>query len=190
MALELKINVTSNKDSFTFFETTCAYDAVTNDTGWGTPNPETTDATSATLYITQPGNTTVTDTIDLSTYFPVDDGTGIKYFQTQLEDFTGNGVIQDGIWTFEYEVFVTEGEESVEYTTTCKFLFDANIRCCLSKRASRIDITSCNSAYDEETYHLKMLHESAVAAFCKQEYEKAERIIEYLKTKCDCCCQD
>jgi len=191
MALELKINVTANKESFTFFETTCAYDAVTNDTGWGTPNPETADATSATLYITQPNNDSVTDTIDLSTYFPVSDGTGIRYFYTDLEDFTGKPTIQDGVWNFEYSVFVDEGgEDPVEYTASCKFLFDANIRCCLAKRAKRINVETCDSAFDEETFQLIMLHQQAKNAFCAQQYDKAETIMNYLIKQCNCCCAD
>lgn len=185
MALELKINVTANSSRVTFCETTCSYDASTNPTGWGTPNPETADAVSATLYATQPGSEVVTDTFDLSTYFPDDTGLCIAYEAT---DFDGLTEIPDGIWTFEYEVIVTEGEEQVPYTTECKFLFDHGIRCCLAKRTARIDLNKCNPKEIEETYALKMLHEQARNAFCSQQYEKAERIINYLIAQCDCCC--
>lgn len=190
MALELKINVTANSSRVTFCETTCSYDASTNPTGWGTPNPETADAVSATLYVTQPSSDVVTDTFDLSTYFPDSAGLCIAYEANEFQDTEGSTSIVDGIWTFEYEVVVTEGEEEVPYTTTCKFLFDHGIRCCIAKRTARIDITSCDPKYIEETYALKMLHEQARNAFCAQQYDKAERIINYLKTVCDCCCSD
>lgn len=191
MALELRIDAQANSTSFTFFELTCAYDAVTNDTGWGAPNPLTTDATAATLYITQPKNDTPTDTIDLSTYYPSDSGLGFKIFESTLTDFTGKGKIQDGVWNLEYEVLVDEGgEDPVTYTTSCKFLFDANIKCCLAKRVSQISVTKCDTAFDEETFYLIMIHKAAWAAFCNQEYDRAQTLMDELIRRCGCCCDD
>lgn len=188
MALELRIDAQANSSSITFFETTCAYDAVTNDTGWGAPNPETADAVSAVLDITQPNNTSVTDTIDLFTYYPSDTGLGYKIFQTALTDPNNTGKIQDGVWTLTYTVGVTEGETVVEYDTTCKFLFTANSDCCIAKRVSQLNTTPCDTAYDEETYYLIMILKAAKAAFCNQEYDRAQKLMDELVRKCDCCC--
>ena len=189
MALELRIDAQANSTSLTFFELTCKYDVTTNDTGWGTPNPETSDAISAILYLTQPGNTTPTDTIDLFTNgFPSDAGLGYKIAQTSLIDPNNLGRIQDGIWEIEYEVEVTEGETTVPYSTKCKFLFDHGIKCCLAKRVSQINPKTCDSLYDEETTYLIMIHKAALAAFCNQEYARAEELISELLRKCDCCC--
>lgn len=191
MALELRIDVQANSSSITFFETTCAYDAVTNDTGWGVPNPETTDATSATLYITQPNNNTPTDTINLfPEQFPSDSGLGYKILQSSLIDPNNTGKIQDGVWSFEYEVFVTEGEDSVEYDTTCKFLFTHNAECCIAKRVSQISPDNSNNSYDDETFYLRMILESAEAAFCNQEFDRAQKLMDELTRKCGCCCKD
>jgi hypothetical protein len=189
MALELRIDIQANKDSITFFEQTCKYNNPDNLTGWGVPNPIIADALSATLNITQPNSDSVTDVIDLSLYYPSQDGLGYKIFQTSLDDLGGNGVIQDGVWTFNYVVVINLGEGNTEtYETTCRFLLDANSQCCISERVTRLNVKSCDNAYDDQTFYMIMIYEAAKAAMCSGEYDRAQDLMDEVNRLCDCCC--
>ena len=89
MALELSINValSSNGKVMTFTETTGAYDATLNPTGWGSPNLELTDISEAKLEVTKPDSTTRTLFYTKGQYY----GTG----------FSPNFPDKNGTYTFD-----------------------------------------------------------------------------------------
>lgn len=67
MALDLQISVQNNTSTVIFSDDTGDYNAVTNLTGWGTPNADETDLSDVAMVITPPGETE--DTFDpLGTY--------------------------------------------------------------------------------------------------------------------------
>ena len=71
MALELDISACPKHGchSIILNETTGAYDATLNNTGWGAPNPLTSDPTTWSIIITLPDETivTITDPVGLPT---------------------------------------------------------------------------------------------------------------------------
>jgi hypothetical protein len=60
MALEIKVGILNNKDNIIITEDTGNYNAVTNPTGWGSPNAAYTNppVTAIALNVYYPGTTT------------------------------------------------------------------------------------------------------------------------------------
>jgi len=131
MSLVLSFNICQKSDcsQFTFYETTGAYDALTNDTGWGSPNDELIDViTPVTLDITDPNNNTYSlDIATLNPSFPTDNTSlGWDIDMGYLGGVSGDP-IPDGIYTFVYTVTTSNST----YTQTQYVAFYCNVRCCV-----------------------------------------------------------
>lgn len=178
MALQLRQNVESDSISIVHYDTTCAYNDPNNLTGFGSPNPAIVDFISATLEITEPGATVslITTSIIFPT-LPNIDGTGRKILASEI----GLTEFVDGLWTFKY----TATTASESFDVECKFLFDCGVQCCLDKRVARIGL---DADYDQKTSELQFLLDTAHAAMCKEDYTKADSIINVLINECNCCC--
>ena len=181
MALEIRHNFEGDKTSVYIYDTTCAYDATNNDTGWGTPNPEVSDATEATAEITIPDVTTPV-TIDLFSTLPNNDGTGLQITASQL----GLEEIPDGIWKVKYSVTVTGF--GTPFESECFFLLDCNVRCCISKRAEKVSVDPCTNEFDCKTFELQALHCAMWKAFRCGNNDRTQEILDYITTECDCKC--
>lgn len=148
MALELSIS-TCFKDSCSTLripDTTGAYDATLNPTGWGTPNPTLGSVTEATLEITLPEETdavefditsTVTGATIIDGQFLLDDLT--------MEDFSSTGAFPDGIYDIVYTV--TSG--GTDYTYSVKMLNFCTVKCCIEKMRVRFNQTYGTCEWDE-----------------------------------------
>lgn len=144
LVLDIDICTESTCLSCTFSEGTGAYSATTNTTGWGSPNPETSDATAATLTVTMPDGTTTYSFNLLTEGFPTTDNTvGFEILGSDL-GYGTNAQIDDGKYTFTYTVVTP----SQTYTTSKTKLFYCQTKCCvdrlLAQAANDIDCT-CNS---------------------------------------------
>lgn len=140
MALKINFNLCEGGscDELTFTELTGAYDATTNDGGWGNPNPEIGDAESVELVITYPDGSS-SDPIDLSSLFPSTN----KELELII-DATDVGLTKfpDGVYTVTYTVVVNDGGE-VTYSKTCYFFFDCSAQCCVDKLFAKVKTTDC-----------------------------------------------
>lgn len=125
MALKLKIDVCENNCVyFQFTELTGLHNALTNLTGWETPNPSISSATSALLTITDPDGTETEIDLFATSVFPNSTDSGINILNTQL-GYSQSDKLNTGIWEFTYEVITPQGT----YTKTLKTLVACKIEC-------------------------------------------------------------
>ncbi len=143
MALELRFNIQQsyNCKEFIFTETTGVYSAG-NLTGWGAPNPLTSDATVATLTVTDPGGTSYVINLFTSDFPSSNNST--EYTIT-FDEIGGaaNTAITDGIYTFLYTVTASD----VTYTQTKISTLTCNVACCVYSMFKDIDF-ECDCAHD------------------------------------------
>ena len=137
MALELNFSFSTSCDckNIIFEETSGSYQAVSNETGWGVPNDDTTIATSAVLTVTDPSGTE--HTVDLYTdhSFPKDDHSSVALDMSNFGGAVGDKPA-DGLYCIEYKV-VTATDT---YTKKIEELFYCNAQCCVHSMISKLDL--------------------------------------------------
>lgn len=149
MALELKISVTTSSGSFVFSETTGSYNAGTNPTGWGAPNPDTTDATAIDLSVFPPDPVTLLPSntnflINLSSpAFPSITPSTTYIIQPQVISNGSWSTLQDGIYQFVYSVDVSTISGDVNYNISQYVLVYAGVQCCAGKLAVKAASSGC-----------------------------------------------
>lgn len=154
MALQLNINaeLSYNSKSIELEDTTGAYNVTSNPTGYGTPNPDTTDVNPGgggeiTIVITDPDGNDYT--FDFSTTpstwptFPNTLGTVLTIANTDV-GLTTDDKITDGLWYVSYTILFND---QTEYTRTQIFLFHYAADCCINKLLAKID--GCCDECDE-----------------------------------------
>lgn len=153
MALQLSISIEKNSSctGYTFTDLTGAYNATTNPTGYGSPNP-TTSASAAVLIITKynlpddGGDTITYDEVDLLTDYSFPSSADLAV-ALNLEDLTidsDDGALDsfgDGVYRFQYKVTYSDG---AIYTTSVEKLFMCGIECSLLEQAYKIANSECN----------------------------------------------
>jgi hypothetical protein len=166
MALELKVGITNNKDNIIVSDITGDYNAVSNPTGWGSPNPAHTTpspVSALTLDIYKPGSSVSIGTGYLlaTTFFTSTDRAYNVYADPSsvVPSFT----LQDGIWKYEFNYTIN----SVLYTVTKYSLRDIDLKCALGKLAlGNMD----SNDYDT----IKTMYDKMVQAFECEEYTLAQ----------------
>lgn len=140
MALQLNFDicVTNGCTQLKFTETTGFYSSA-NTGGWGSPNTQLVDATTATLSITPYGSTT-TYTIDLlvTTLFPTDNSSFT--YDIPLSDMGSPTSIVDGQWLFVYTILDDLG---TTHTKSIYKYFYCNSECCVTSMLPDIDTCDC-----------------------------------------------
>jgi len=124
-----------------FKDETGVYDAVYNTGGYGSPNPNTTDALTATLVVILPDNTT-TGTINL---FPLNmpDTSGIEIYITNTMLGLGSDSLPNGIYTWTYTVTGNNGTDFTA-TKTIKTFVDCQAQCCVDKMFCQVELSTCD----------------------------------------------
>ncbi len=142
--LSFSICQANSCESMVFTETTGAY-SENNLTGWGTPNADTDDATSAILTITDPANTNFEfDLFAETPNWPTTDETQeFNIIPTDLNQ--ANGKFIDGLYKFQYTV--TLDDDSVITTIIYQFFY-CNIECCVNKMFAKITDPVCDCQAD------------------------------------------
>lgn len=171
------------------WDATGTYDAVTNPTGWSTPNPENTEVDVATLSFTYPGGTVpvpvdVQSWIVHPTYFTI-------AYQLLASAF-GMSTFPDGIATFEIEISGISGGDPFTSVWQVKKLMDCAVDCCVTKRLQKIADNAlqscpCDREFIFATLEMQGLLEAARAAACCGDWTKADKLINDLKTLCSGC---
>jgi hypothetical protein len=190
--LTFDVQQTDNAKTLIFKETTGAYDASNNTSGWGSPNEATTDAVTTTLTILDPGGTTTALT---STEL-----TGLGSFPTTtttlelgiaLEDLGGTtaGKHVDGVYTFTYTVVTS----TTTYETTHKVFVSGQARCCVYGMLAKVDTVDCDCDATEKADALEAytFYRSLIAnAACGNE-DKYTDVLAIVNDLCDGCkCSD
>jgi hypothetical protein len=185
MALTVKSCVILSDDctSIYFFDKTGIYNASTNPTGYGAPNPAIGDFASATLSVTIAGATTPI-VVNVFADLP-SNNVDAAYELTAAA--CGLTVFPDGLTRVTYTI-VTKID--VTYTTTQLFLVDCDIECCIEKKKLEIakDPDSCGCGCGDKKIlnmlYLEALLEAAQAATCCGDVKSVNDIVSILKTKC------
>ncbi len=157
--LELNFTIcSSNCKTLSFTEITGAYSATDNSTGWGTPNPEITDASSAELTIVTPNNNTYTFDLFATGFYPT--STESNEFPISYGDLGFSTTLEDGEYTFTYTVdtISTDGEKDPTYTTytkTKKFYVTCNIECCINKLLLNLEDVHCDCNKEARSKYLE-----------------------------------
>jgi hypothetical protein len=193
MAVSLSFEICSSSDckSLAFTETTGAYSS-TNTNGWGSPNKLTSDAETAVLEVTIPGDITYTfDLFAESPAFPTSDED--QKFIINAEDIGGvsGDKIPDGLYLFRYTVGRTTAT-AFTYTQQIQQLLYCNIKCCVYSMFADIDEDcSCSSKKIEKALKSFALYKSLVAAAGCGQVNRFANLLKILgklckNTNCNC----
>ena len=146
MALSLDFDVYPSCDNtkLIFKETTGSYNADTNSGGYesaSTTNPATSDATAASLVVTDPGGTEYTLNLLSLASFPVSDRSTYDITMDLLGGGLGD-VIPDGLYRFKYTVTTDSGDPAgaSNYTKSKDEIFYGVIQCCVFKQLADLDL--------------------------------------------------
>ncbi len=191
MALQLSANICQSVDckSLQFTETTRAYDATTNPTGWGTPNIDLSDAVTATLTVTSEDMPEDSVFDLLAEGFPTDDEDLIFTMSNEDLNFGLANTITDGSYNFLYEVTT----DSQSYSVSVDVLIYCNVKCAVYNMLANLQV-KCHDCHVEDvkeallawTYLQSLIH----AALCgdKSRFEKILKILNKITINQDCGC--
>jgi len=156
----LKLDFTvcsSDCKSLNFTETTGVYSETTNTTGWGTPNPDISEATSAELTILTPSNNTYTFDLYATGNYPT--SLESNEFSISYGDLGFTTTLEDGEYTFTYTVIITtyisEDPVYTTYTKTKKFYVTCNIECCINKLLLNLEDVNCDCNKEARSKYLE-----------------------------------
>jgi len=185
MAVELKFSIceASNCKSINFRELTEQYDATTNTGGWGTPNEETTDATSAVLIFKSPSGVTYSSIDLLALGFPkVNEYDQLSILASTVD--SGLTEFEDGFWTVSYVITTS----TTTYSQTQTFFFYCKVKKLVCDAVADLDPNDCECDPEKVNRVLQMN-----AFLCSLQYSvqlgdlnSALEIFELLKNLIDC----
>lgn len=177
----LNIGVEATKVGFIFKDNTGKYSS-SNPKGWrtGTNDWSISNATGATLRITDPNG--VTTSISIYPDFPSIDNACKEILAGDI----GMSEIKSGKYVFDYRVNISNSTGSHTVKTTLTMYHIKSIECCIeSKKLALSDYASEQAC---KVFVMDMLLNSAKNAICKGDTSSAEEIISYLDNKCNCKC--
>lgn len=183
MALQLDFTTSQGEDctEFVLTDTTGTYSALTNPTGFGTPNPTVADIVTCTATITDPNGNTEDD---IPCTLP-SVGTQTQFDSSNLGSLATSGDITEGVWTILYEMVDTN---SRVYSVTKSFLFYCSTQCCLDKAIADMEVTTtCTDCSAEKINTLTeidaLLKGAVYAAECNKP-KKAQKMLDAAKFLC------
>lgn len=188
MALDIKLSIINNKNEIIVTDSTGDYNAITNPTGWGAPNPvrNNTDVTSVRLTVTNPSGTIFADSVPPNSLYNTTFWTGTSRAYEITADvtniFTTNPVIADGVWKFVI-VFTILGVP----TTVTKYALRDNVLKCQLGQLALGDMDTNN--FEEA----KLMYDKMVQAFECGEYTLAQQLYQDISdflTDCDTMIRD
>lgn len=193
MALQLKfaINLGNDCKSFDFVQNTGSY-SVSNTTGWGTPNPATSDVATAVLSIENLTTSTVYDDLTVTVSSTVGNETTFTTEDLEIDGVSiGDVLLPDGQYCFTFTVTL---EDETVYQQQVKKVFLCQSCCKIKQKACSIDLRCgcCNDPCAEEIWNflqawteLKIIEYSA---YCGTQEEINDKIksLQSLLSKYDC----
>lgn len=181
MALKTNFTYRQSGDLKTLYiyDTTGVYDATTNPTGWGAPNPEIGDATSDIIAIQEVGSSTIYE-IQMYSLLPNITSVGFAVDSSMI----GQGVdseIKDGQYIFTRKTIVN----GTTYVKTMRVFIVGQLKCCAD---SMLDMDkpgcSCESGKLTPASILQYALFTLKKAFKTQKFEKANEIYRYAQDLC------
>ncbi len=177
---KLVLKVDAGKDVLYVFDKTGKYSSK-NTSGWGLPNSQILNVTSAEARIFLPKSTTYTS-VNLFPSLPNTTGVGFEIVPTDL----GLTTLPAGIYKIQYYIELLGGDKKLSQTVY--YFYYMPLSCCVSTKKMAICSDDYSSDKVKEVLELETLLENAIWASCSGDLITAEEISDYLVTKCDCCC--
>lgn len=189
MGLQVKICLNKHCEvpKLDFLDTTGIYNIVTNPTGYGAPNPDYTEITSAVISFTPPNTITPIDiTLTQPQIAAMVNGEvpiGITPASVNLPAF------EDGWGAVQYQISGISNLIPFSYSVTTEFFWDCGVACCVDKigadAAAQGDpcCDDCDKTkkYQKALLLLDLLH----AAICCGNKNAAQIVYNKLKLICD-----
>lgn len=203
MPLQLKatISVSADQRSFIYYDTTGAYDATTNETGYGGPNPTVAQFLTFVISVVAPDGTTLLPTataVPIDAYPSLPTLTSTNGFDLTSTAILGSDqVLADGWWQFTVASTWDNGDsgESTLTVNKIKFetakccvdqailAFDLNCHCSDSATKVRLGLATVALAQLEEWANNGVFNPSPVDE-CDQ-YNKGVAALQYLQDVCE-----
>jgi len=188
MAFQPKFTVSLGSDchSFIITDTTGNYNASTNPTGWGTPNPATSDATRITLSVKNLyTNITYDDIVALAyttavTVFPTSD--------LEIDGVSiGDVLMPDGLYEFTYTIVISD---TTTYIATSNNILLCESCCKIKTIAANLDLDCgcCNDPCADDIWkflqvytELKIIEYSGYCGSSSNIFKKIKSLQSLLK---------
>lgn len=167
LSVDPVVTITHKKDVLIIVDATGDYNAVTNATGWGSPNEARSALTAIVTSVTPPGGTATNVTLTSGDF---DDD--VK----RAQDISSSFTLGDGLWKFE-TTFTVGGD--AETVTTYSFR-DVALKCSIGKLALG------NMTYNDYA-EIKLMYDKLLQAMECEEYQLVEDIhTDILDALADC----
>lgn len=169
MALSIKIGIINYDDSIIITDETGDYNAVSNATGWGSPNPahtSTAPVSNVSLSIYKPGTTTPLSPITnllTTTFFTSTDRAYNIY--TDPSAVVPSFTLQDGVWKY-IVAFTISGE----ITTITKYALRVNDLVCSIGKLALSNMDTNNYA------EVKLMYDRMIQAFECEDYTLTQEL--------------
>lgn len=183
MSVQLKIRVEENKDSIYLFDMTGKHTEKCNETGWGSPNPRITTATSAKIHVYAPKET-VPVILDVYPDFPNEENVGYEILPADIAQTK----LMSGIWRFDYFVTIATPQGETLLSASCQMLFTKDVKCCTDKSTMEVTVDNYNDPEVVKSNSRQLLFQSALDNACLGNTKEAQKIIDHLYVKCKCKC--
>jgi hypothetical protein len=178
MALEvvLSASINSGCTAFTLLDITGSYDPVTNPTGYGAPNPATTDITAISLEVSC-NYLAVSETIDLTAYLADLLGSGYSLTASAL---LNTGVYPDGYYEFTYTVTAL----GVDYVYIVRTSVQGTVECCVRRESLNQKYPICDYKDVQKAAIMFFLFASLNYAACCDNEDRFNEVLTELQTYC------
>ena len=196
MALALKSNPcpSCQNNRILLYDTTGAYDATTDPTGWGSPNAAIADVDTATLTLTGHDGTEY-DPIDVLAVLPNTSDVPYVILPTSLAvggvALTSTDPIPGGIWICDYQVTGISGSTPFNYRSRKFFLVDCEVACCVDEKMSAVDpLCGCTSGQAKKATQAFLALNAMNAALRCGKISQARSLYDRLVAICDNNCKN
>jgi hypothetical protein len=185
VSLRPKISAEERENTFVIYDCTGEFSG-DNKGGYGGPNPLMSSVTAAKLEIEPPlSKTAYPVTLNMFGILPNKDGIGVEIYPSQLN--LSVNYIPSGKYKFRYTITVT-GKGGVPQTITCYLVevFVNAVTCCIDALQPKLTENPFKDPRQVKIVELSNLLENANWLIDSGKYDKAESVIEYLNTQCQC----
>ena len=180
MAEKIKLSVEADKDAIYVYDITGSFDSECNPEGWGTPNLSPSDIQEATIEVFPPNSETGI-LIDVNVALPNSKGLGLEILAEEI----GLTNITSGAWRFVYRL--KSITNNFEQSFSISKYFDELTACCVDSLISDFDSFNLTSEKNKNIIEMEILFEGARYLACKGNILGAQRVIDYVSLKCNCC---
>jgi hypothetical protein len=178
----LKFSVSFKESSLFFSDQTEKYNISRNKTGWGRPNTELSSVNKTEIHLYLPSSTTPI------VYYPAVESlpsVSCDPVEITAKDF-GLEIFEPGVYRVDYVVY--HSNLDVPISLSKSFFHIGSLQCCIDKKKLSIDFTDTESKVAREVIEGETLISNANKAFELCRYDDVNKILNYLRHKCDCNC--